>query len=56
MENILSVNKSINRQECPIFYDGFLHLQRYGTCWFVNDHHNIPNFRTQKYGHFIEHF
>ena len=55
LEKILFVNKSINRQVPPIFYDWFTFsrdLHRYEICWSVNDHLNIPNFRTQKYGHF----
>ena len=53
--NILFVNKSINRQVPPIFYDWFTfsgNLHRYETCWSVNDHLNIPTFRTQKHGCF----
>ena len=56
LENILFVNKSINRQVPPIFSDWFTFLgdlHRYETCWSVNDHVNIPTFGTQKYGHFI---
>ena len=55
LENILCVNKSINRQVPPMFYDWFTfsgHLHRYETCWSVADHLNIPTFRTQKYGRF----
>ena len=55
LENILFVNKSINRQVPPIFYDWFTFsgdLHRYETCWSVTDHLNIPTFRTQKYGRF----
>ena len=55
LENILFVNKSISRQVSPIFYDWFTfsgNLRRYETCWSVNDHLNIPTFRTQKYGCF----
>ena len=55
LENILFVNKSINRQVPPIFYDWFTFsgdLHRYETCWSVTDHLNIPIFWTQKYGHF----
>ena len=55
LENILFVNKAINRQVPPIFYDWVTFsgdLNRYETCWSVNDHLNIPTFRTQKYGHF----
>ena len=51
LENILFVNKSINRQVPPIFYDWFTfsgNLHRYETCWSVNDHLNIPTFQTQK--------
>ena len=54
-ENILFVNKSINRQVPPIFYDWFTFsgvLHRYKTCWSVNNYLNLPTFRTQKYGHF----
>ena len=52
---LLFVNKSINRQVPPIFYDWFTFsgdLHRYETCWSVTDHLNIPTFRTQKYGRF----
>ena len=52
LENILLVNKSINRQVPPIFYDWFTFsedLHRYKTCCSVTDHLNIPTFRTQKY-------
>ena len=55
LENKLFVNKSINRQVPPIFYDWFIFsgdLHRYETCWSVTDHLNIPTFRTQKYGRF----
>ena len=55
LENILFVNKSINRQVPPIFYDWFTFsgdLHRYKTCWSVTDHLNIPTFRTQKYGRY----
>ena len=55
LENILFVNKSINRQVPPIFYDWFTFsgdLHRYETCWSVTDHLNIPTFWTQKYGRF----
>ena len=55
LENILFVNKSINRQVPPLFYDWFTFsrdLHRYKTCWSVTDHLNKPTFRTQKYGHF----
>ena len=55
LENKLFVNKPINRQVPPIFYDRFTfsgNLHRYETCWSVNDHLNIPTFWTQKYGHF----
>ena len=55
LENILFVNKSINRQVPPIFYDWFTFSgdrHRYETCWSVTDHLNIPTFRTQKYGRF----
>ena len=54
-ENILFVNKSINRQVPPIFYDWFTFsgdLHRYKTCCSVNNYLNLPIFRTQKYGHF----
>ena len=53
LENILFVNKSINRQMPPIFYDSFSFsgdLHRYETCWSLTDHLNIPTFWTQKYG------
>ena len=53
--NILFVNKSINRQVPPIFYDWFTFsgdLHSYETCWSVTDHLNIPTFWTQNYGHF----
>ena len=55
IKKILFVNKSINRQVSPIFYDLFTlsgDLHRYETCWSVNDHLTIPNFWTQKYGRF----
>ena len=56
LENILFVNKSINRQIMPpIFYDWFTFsgdLHRYEAYWSVTDHLNIPTFRTQKYGPF----
>ena len=55
LENILFVNKSINRQVPPMFYDWFTfsgHLHRYETCWSVADHLNIPTFQAQKYGRF----
>ena len=55
LQNILFVNKSINRQSPPIFDDWFTFsgdLHRYETCWSVTDHLNIPTFRTQKYGRF----
>ena len=41
LENIHFVNKSINRQVPPIFYDWFTFsgdLHRYDTCWSVNNH------------------
>ena len=47
LENILFVNKSINRQVSPIIYNWFTfsgNLHRYETCWSVNDHLNIPIF------------
>ena len=53
--NILFVNKAINRQVSPTFYDWFTFsgdLHRYKTCLSVTDHLNIPTFRTQKYGRF----
>ena len=52
LQNILFVNKSINRQVPPIFYDWFTfsgNLHRYETCWSVNDHLNILIFWTQKH-------
>ena len=55
LENILFINKSINRQMPPIFYDWFTfsgNLHRYKTYRSANDHLIIPAFRTQKYGHF----
>ena len=55
LENILFVNKSINRQVSSIFYDWFTFsgdLHRYETCWTVTDHLNIPTFWTQKYDRF----
>ena len=55
LENILFVNKSINRQVPPIFYDWFTFsgdLHRYETCWSVTDHLIIPTFWTQKCGRF----
>ena len=47
LQNILFVNKSINRQASPIFYNcctfsGYLH--RHETFWSVNEHINIPTF------------
>ena len=54
-ENILFVNKSINRQVSPIFYSWFTfseNLHRCKTCWSVNYHFNIPTFWTQKCGCF----
>ena len=54
-ENILFVNKSINRHVPPIFYDWLTFsgdLHRYKTCWSVNNHLNLLTFQTQKYGHF----
>ena len=47
LENILFVNKSINRQVPLIFYDWFTFsgdLHRCETCWSVTDHLNIPTF------------
>ena len=44
LENILFVNKSINKQVPLIFYDWFTFLgdlHRYKTCWSVTDHLNI---------------
>ena len=55
LENVLFVNKSINRQVPPTFYDWFTFsgdLHRHETCWSVTDHLNIPTFWTQKYGRF----
>ena len=55
LENILFINKSINRQVPSIFYDWFKfsgNLHRYETCWSVTNHLNIPTFWTQKYGPF----
>ena len=55
LENILFLNKSINRHVPPIFYDWFIFsgdLHRYETCWSVTNHLNAPTFWTQKYGHF----
>ena len=55
LENILFVNKSINKQVPPIFYDWFTYsgdLHRYETCWSLTDHLNIPSFWTQKHGRF----
>lgn len=55
LDNILFVNKSINRQVAPIFHDLFtfsINLCRYETCRFINDHFNIPTFWTQYYGGF----
>ena len=52
LENILFVNKSINRQVSPIFYDWFTfsgNLDRYETYQFLNDHLNVSTFWTQKY-------
>ena len=50
LENILFVNKSINRQVSPIIYNWFTfsgNLHRYETCWSVNDHLNISIFRPK---------
>ena len=55
LENVLFVNKSINRQVPLTFYDWFTFsgdLHRHETCWSVTDHLNIPTFWTQSYGHF----
>ena len=55
LENILFINKSINRQVPRIFYDWLTfseNLHRYETCWPINDHLNIPTFRNQKHGRF----
>ena len=55
LENVLFVNKSINRQVPLTFYDWFTFsgdLHRHETCWSVTDHLNIPTFWTQNYGHF----
>ena len=55
LENIPFVNRSINRQVPPIFYDWFTfsaNQYRHETCWSVADHLNIPTFWTQRYGHF----
>ena len=55
LENIIFVNKSINRQVPSILYDWFKfsgNLRRYETCWSVTNHLNIPIFWTQKYGCF----
>ena len=55
LENILFINKLINRQVPPILYDWFTFLgdlHRYQTCWSVTDHLNVPTFQTQKYGRF----
>ena len=55
LENILFVNKSINRQFSHIFYDCCTfsgYLRRHEIFWSVNDHFNIPTFWTQKYGRF----
>ena len=55
LENILFVNKSINRQVHPIFYDWFTFsgdLHRYKTSWSANDHLKIPISQIQKYGCF----
>ena len=46
-ENILFINKSINRQVPPIFHDWFTFsgdLRKYETCWSVTDHLTIPTF------------
>ena len=53
LENILFINKSINRQVPPTFYDWFTFsgdLRRCNTCWSVNL--NIQTFWTQKDGRF----
>ena len=55
LENILLVNKSVNRQVPSIFYDWFTFsgdLHRHEACWSVTDHLNIPTLWTQKYGRF----
>ena len=55
LENTLFINQSINRQLPAKFYDSFIfsvNLHRYETCWYVNDHLNIPIFRTQRYDRF----
>ena len=55
LENVLFVNKSINKQVPLTFYDWFTFsgdLHRHETCWSVTDHLNIPTFWTQKYGRF----
>ena len=55
LQNILFVNKSINRLVPPIFYDSltfYRDLHRYKTCWSVTDHLNITTFWAQKYGCF----
>ena len=55
LENILFVNKSINRQVPSTFNDWFTfswNLHRYKICWSATNHLNIPTFWTQKHGHF----
>ena len=55
LKNILFVNNSINRHVPSIFYDWFTfsgNLQRYKTCWSVNNHLNKPTFQAEKYGRF----
>ena len=55
LENLLFVNKSINRQVPPMFYDWFTFLvdwHRYKTCLSENEHLNRPTFQAQKYGCF----
>ena len=55
LENIIFVNKSINRQVLSVLYDWFTfsgNLRRYETCWYVTNHFNISILRTQKYSRF----
>ena len=55
LENILFVNKSMNRQVLSIFYNCFTfsgNLRRYETCKLLTNYRNTPTFWTQRYGYF----
>ena len=55
-ENILFVTKYIKRKVPSTLYDWLTfsgNLHRYETCWSVTNHHNIPTFRTPKYGDLV---